>query len=678
MKRAAWILLWVAIAAPAIYQLALLTTCISHRIAYPYDLEWMEGGLLDHAQRIADGSGIYVTPSVDFIPYLYTPLYPGLLAALSGLVGIGYTVGRIISVLSLLGIAGVAFASITGPAIRIARADATNRLLRGIAIVGALSAIAVFAAGYPYVEGWYDLVRADTMAILMVTLGVHLCARWARMDSGVRGHARIAVAAALLATAFFAKQTAILYVAWSGVIVFALAWRRAFTFGIVAGVIGLGGAALLNRASGGWFWIYVFKIHQTHDFNMDRFWLSFGNILWHWPALSIVIAMTIVVVATTAIRRRKLPEAARPFVLWTLTYAVSTIVGALGWGTEFAHFNAYMPALLHGGLAVGAALPALYACVPRDDLRAPVASLAGIAIAITLFHARWQPKHFEPTAADIAAGNKLIARIAAIPGEVWVPYHPWYSHLAGKHDYVHRMGIRDVTARKPRPILGLSEAISSHKFAAIVFDDRPPLDDVPGLAATYRPELNLPADEKPHVYTGANVHPDVIWVPSTPAPPPPGGRILFNFESGTWTGWKIEGAAWGRAPVDRPRNGQGQVRHYDGRFFATSMWDNDAATGTATSPDFVVDNAHLAMRLGGGTDKTKLRVELRVDAPASDGSPGYRIARTASVPEPAGELMRDIVWDVSDLRGQTARLVMIDDATGGWGHLDVDEVVLQP
>ncbi|HEY5933316.1 MAG TPA: hypothetical protein VIU61_01700, partial [Kofleriaceae bacterium] len=103
------IALWLVIAAPAIYQLGLLVTAISGRFAYPYDLEWMEGGLLHHAQRISDGNGIYVVPSVDFIPYLYTPLYPTLVAVF----GVSYQVGRAISVLALAGIAVVSLRSLT-------------------------------------------------------------------------------------------------------------------------------------------------------------------------------------------------------------------------------------------------------------------------------------------------------------------------------------------------------------------------------------------------------------------------------------------------------------------------------------------------------------------------------------------------------------------------------------
>ena len=60
--RVASALPWIIVAVPAVFQLVLLATAISGRVGYPYDLEWMEGGMLHHAQRIHDGLGIYVPP----------------------------------------------------------------------------------------------------------------------------------------------------------------------------------------------------------------------------------------------------------------------------------------------------------------------------------------------------------------------------------------------------------------------------------------------------------------------------------------------------------------------------------------------------------------------------------------------------------------------------------------
>ncbi|MEZ4366753.1 MAG: hypothetical protein R2939_10760 [Kofleriaceae bacterium] len=346
------------------------------------------------------------------------------------------------------------------------------------------------------------------------------------------------------------------------------------------------------------------------------------------------------------------------------------MVGAIGWGTEFAHFNAYMPALLHGGLAVGAALPALAACVtseaaPRPRRALLAAGVPLVIIGVTLVQARWRPATFVPTAADRAAGDALIAELAAVDGEVWVPYHPWYARLAGKAPMVHRMGLRDVTARKPRPVAGVDDAARRQRFAAIVFDNRPPFDDLPAFARGYRPERAL-TPGRPRVYSGAKVVPEALWVPNRPVPLPPNTTAVFDFESG-FAGWELRGSAWGRSPATRANPGQSQPRGYTGRAFATSTFGRDAATGSARSPRFDLDGDELVVHVGGGTDAAALRVELWV---------GDELVRASGVPGTASEDLRPVTWDVRPWRGKAARLVLVDEATGVWGHLTVDDVWL--
>ena len=661
--------LWLVIVLPALYQLYLLGWAIAGRFGYPYDLEWMEGGLLHHALRIRNGVGIYVPPAIDFIPYLYTPLYPALLALFGGWFGLDYQLGRAFSVAALVGIATVTVATLTGKRFAHARL--------GPALAGAAIALGLFAAAYPFLDGWYDLVRADTLFLYMITAGIAGMPRWATQTDGWRGHGKVAVGAALLALSFFCKQTGIFYVAFGGAIVIVLAWRRALTYVAAAGAIGLGFTALLDRTTDGRFWTYVSQIHRAHDFNMDRFWKSFGLILWHFPAMTIVVAVGLVAVGATVAVRRVLPKGAQPLLLWSAAFTVSTVVGAIGWGTEFAHYNAFQPALLHGAIAAGAAIPAL-AAVARELYRGKrvelVATLAAVAAAvplsITLYTARWNPRPWVPNAVDVAAGDKLIERLRQIDGDVWMPAHPWYLHLAGKAPRVHRMGVKDVSVRQPRPVAGMAEALQARSFAAIVIDKNldtgQELTDFPSIEGLYRADTKLPPDEKPRVFSGAKVVPFRIWVPAI-TQLPPGAREIFDFEAAAWGAWEKSGAAWGDGPVTEPLSGQGSVANARGQRFATSMHGGDASTGRVTSPAFAVDAPHLVLHLGGGTDATKLRAELWVEG---------AIAITASVPPPGGDTLREIALDVGAWQGKQATLVLVDDSPTG--HLDVDEILLGP
>jgi hypothetical protein len=95
------------------------------------------------------------------------------------------------------------------------------------------------------------------------------------------------------------------------------------------------------------------------------------------------------------------------------------------------------------------------------------------------------------------------------------------------------------------------------------------------------------------------------------------------------------------------------------------MNGGDAETGKLTSPMFTLDGSRLTLQLGGGTDASKLRVELWVDD---------AIANIASVPSPGGDSLRSVAIELGNLRGKRARLVLIDDTKAA--HLNVDDIWL--
>jgi hypothetical protein len=74
------------------------------------------------------------------------------------------------------------------------------------------------------------------------------------------------------------------------------------------------------------------------------------------------------------------------------------------------------------------------------------------------------------------------------------------------------------------------------------------------------------------------------------------------------------------------------------------------------------------MKLGGGTDTTKLRVELWIEGVLFEAH---------GVPLPGGEILRRITITIpADKQGKLAKLVFIDDSPTG--HLTVDEVFAWP
>src|SRR5262249_36580895 len=337
-------------------------------------------------------------------------------------------------------------------------------------------------------------------------------------------------------------------------------------------------------------------VHQQHDTSFDRFVRSFGYELGHFPALTGVVLAGLVAAALHRRSRR-----AGGFLYWAFLFLCGVVIGAVGWATQWAHWNAYMPAIIFGAVAAGCAMVYL-----AESLGTAAGAVAGLAIAANLAVAHWSPKPFIPSDADRAAGAKLVERIAALPGDVFVPSHPWYTHLAGKPTFTHRMGILDVTydgaGKKPLPprarvVDGLSDGLKRARFGGVVLDDKEQLWELPGLTDGYHPDESL-AGANPHVVSGAATAPRLLWIPKKEPPPPPGTKVWFDFESGTYAGWTVTGDAWGKAPVQKVPGKE--IIGTRGAWFASSNTVGDKGTGTLLSPPVTLSGSSMTLRVAGG------------------------------------------------------------------------------
>ena len=123
----------------------------------------------------------------------------------------------------------------------------------------------------------------------------------------------------------------------------------------------------------------------------------------------------------------------------------------------------------------------------------------------------YDPRPFIPTARDRVAGDALIARLRATPGEVLIPFHPFYAHLAGKPTFLHRMGVMDVNASLGTP-KGLAEGLHARRWSLVVFDDKIRGTEFqwPGLMEQYVPVDHIAG---PHTVSGALTVPSLIFAP---------------------------------------------------------------------------------------------------------------------------------------------------------------------
>ena len=160
--------------------------------------------------------------------------------------------------------------------------------------------------------------------------------------------------------------------------------------------------------------------------------------------------------------------------------------------------------------------------------------------------------------------------------------------------------------------------------------------------------------------------------PGTVEGPPPPGTVFEDFESGSYDpGWTTTGDFAGTTPTAGSLPGQQAVSGYEGQYLVNTFLNFDLSTGTITSPEFTITSDFINLLVGGGFhpwpgDATNppTSVSLVVDG---------EVVRTATGQE--NEQLNWVNWDVSALTGQTAHIEIVDENTGGWGHILADHIM---
>ncbi|GAB5405855.1 MAG: hypothetical protein Aurels2KO_40860 [Aureliella sp.] len=145
-----------------------------------------------------------------------------------------------------------------------------------------------------------------------------------------------------------------------------------------------------------------------------------------------------------------------------------------------------------------------------------------------------------------------------------------------------------------------------------------------------------------------------------------GRRLNLDFESGDLSDWHPDGNAFAGQPI-RGDTVAGRRKDmfslHRGKYWIGGYeTDGDAPVGTLTSEKFVASQRYASFLIGGGSsDKT--RVELWG---ASDSQPFYT-ARGRNV-----ENLHRVVVDLRRVQGSEMFIRLVDESSGGWGHVNFD------
>ncbi len=136
-----------------------------------------------------------------------------------------------------------------------------------------------------------------------------------------------------------------------------------------------------------------------------------------------------------------------------------------------------------------------------------------------------------------------------------------------------------------------------------------------------------------------------------------------GFDQSRFGKWSVEGTAFGEAPAQGGVDGQNEVTGWCGQQFVNSFHGGDDSTGVLLSYEFTIQRKYINFLIGGGNHPGTY-IELLVN-----GESKFR-----SAPLFPSEQLNVMSWNTAGLKGKKAQIRIVDEQTGGWGHILVDQI----
>jgi uncharacterized protein (DUF608 family) len=153
-----------------------------------------------------------------------------------------------------------------------------------------------------------------------------------------------------------------------------------------------------------------------------------------------------------------------------------------------------------------------------------------------------------------------------------------------------------------------------------------------------------------------------------PVSPQPSGSgrpptVFADFEQG-YGAWSLEGEAFGSGPAKGTLPNQQSVTGFRGSGLVNSyLGGDDRLQGRMVSPEFVIERPWISFLVGGGSHESRTCINLVVDG---------KVVRSKSGRD--RELLELENWSVQEWLGRRGHLEIVDQESGGWGHINIDHI----
>lgn len=139
--------------------------------------------------------------------------------------------------------------------------------------------------------------------------------------------------------------------------------------------------------------------------------------------------------------------------------------------------------------------------------------------------------------------------------------------------------------------------------------------------------------------------------------------VVMEFEGPDYGDWQATGEAFGKGPAHGTLANQQSVSGFLGSGLVNTYLGGDGPHGTLTSPALKIERKYINFLIGGGSHADETCINLIVDG---------QVVRTATGKD--NEKLEWHFWNVEDLQGKTARIEIVDRHSGGWGHINIDQI----
>jgi 4-amino-4-deoxy-L-arabinose transferase-like glycosyltransferase len=458
------------------------------RMAFPFELEWMEGGSVEQMDRLMKGQEIYTPPSIEYIPYIYTPMYYYVSAAIASFTGVSLLPMRIVSFISTL-IIGLIF-------FFFARNE-TGDKLSGIMASG------LFFAAFGIGGAWYDLARVDMLWLMFYIAGVYLLYFHKTPKSYL-------FAGILIGLSFLTKQTTLMLIAPICLYLLFRERKLSWWFNIILALIVVLSTAYYIYTSNGWYYFWNFTLPADHRWTKKVFVLFWTFDVIRPMAIALLFTISLLIIFI----KNKLNDKFYFFLSLLSGSILASWLSRLHYG---GWLNVLIPIYLILCLMAPIGLSYVFDKIKNSESNVFIKRIFLIGMIFQFIILIYSPFLMIPTKEDVNAGWELVGKLKNTKGDVYIGGNIYYARLAEKKVFTHFLLIMDLMQSSTKFNKSIEQdllsALQTHKFDMIVtYSDM--LNVYPKLSENYK--IHSKANDNPQLLwmkTGYNTRAEEILIP---------------------------------------------------------------------------------------------------------------------------------------------------------------------